>query len=124
MGKASDLCNQDVENFGNNLQQLSSHYAGKIRKHQATMKAETERIAQLQSDLELKQNEVRILNDRLANVVRLVNEEKSKMSSLTAEAAASIERIELAMNAEANDIDGGLKNKKKELIEARNEYNK
>merc|ERR1712130_130455 len=49
---------------------------------------------------------------------------KNQMSSLTAEAAASIEKIELSMNAESNDIDGGLKNKKKELIEARNEYNK
>merc|ERR1712228_402257 len=52
------------------------------------------RIWQIKSDLELKQNEVRILNDRLSNVVRLLNEEKSKMSSLTAEAAASIELIE------------------------------
>merc|ERR1712154_345772 len=114
----------DVENFGNSLQQLSNHYAEKIRKCESTQKAETERIWQIKSDLELKQNEVRILNDRLSNVVRLLYEEKSKMSSLTAEAAASIERIELSMNAEANDIDGGLKAKKKELIEARNEYAK
>merc|ERR1711997_1370093 len=71
-----------------------------------------------------KQNEVRILNERLSIVVNLYNTEKSKMSSLTAEAAASIEKIELSMNAESNDIDGGLKNKKKELIEAKNEYNK
>ena len=122
--KATDLCNQDIENFGNNLQQLTNHYNEKIRKCQSMIKSETEKIAQIESDLELKQNEVRILNDRLSNVVRLYNDEKSKMSSLTAEAAASIEKIELSMNAEANDIDGGLKNKKKELVEAKNEYNK
>merc|ERR1712154_698083 len=114
----------DVENFGNSLQQLSNHYAEKIRKCESTQKAETERIWQIKSDLKVKENEVRILNERLSNVVRLYNEEKSKMSSLTAEAAASIEKIELSMNAESNDIDGGLKQKKKELIEAKNEYNK
>merc|ERR1712032_1164362 len=122
--KATDLCNQDIENFGSILLQLTNHYKEKIKKCQGKIKSETDQIAQIKSDLELKQDEVRILNERLSYVVQLFNEEKAKMSSLTAEAAASIEKIELSMNAESNDIDGGFKKKKKELIEAQNEYNK
>jgi len=122
--KPSDLCNQDVVNFGNTLLQLTDHYNDKIRKCQITVKTENDKISQIKSDLNLINKEVDILNKRISNITNLYNEERSKMSLLTANTHAFIEKTELSISAQSNDIDEQLKNKKKELLEAENEYNK
>jgi len=122
--KPTDLCNQDVEEFGGVLQHLCDHFNDKIRKTESAMKAENDGIHQLKTDLEIKQKEIDILNDRLSNITTMFNEEKSKMSLLTANTARSIEKIELSMNSQSNDIESELKNKKKQFIEVSNEFNK
>eukprot|EP00485_Elphidium_margaritaceum_P002555 CAMPEP_0202693184 /NCGR_PEP_ID=MMETSP1385-20130828/7368_1 /ASSEMBLY_ACC=CAM_ASM_000861 /TAXON_ID=933848 /ORGANISM="Elphidium margaritaceum" /LENGTH=636 /DNA_ID=CAMNT_0049348831 /DNA_START=116 /DNA_END=2026 /DNA_ORIENTATION=- len=124
IAKATDLCNQkDFDNF-DLLQKLIYHYNDKLRKCEANMTKEQGSISQIKSDLQIKKNEIEILNDRLSNVVQLYNEEKAKMSLMTANTARSIEKVELSMNAQSNDIEAELKSKKKELIEASNQYSK
>jgi len=119
--KATDLCNQDLEYFGNNLQKLTGHYNDKLTKSAVVIKSEQDRISQIRCDLEIEQNEVGILNERLSNVVGRYNEEKKKMSDLTSKTAASIEQIELDMTRQSGDIEDRLKNKNKELAAAKHQ---
>merc|ERR1711971_1341118 len=118
----SDLCNQDLSD-DSSLSQLTAHFADKVAKLTEAVKGEKERIATLESNLDIAQKEVAILNERQRNIVALFNEEKGKVSLLTASTAANIERIELSINAQSNDTDGELKNKKKEEAHAQEQLN-
>merc|ERR1712013_266226 len=111
-----DLCNQDLSD-DLSLSQLAAHFADKVQKLGMAVKSETERMSALVCDLDIAQKEVAILNERQSNIVARFNEEKGKMSLLTASTAANIERIELSINAQSNDTDGELKNKRKEEAE-------
>eukprot|EP00483_Globobulimina_turgida_P003332 UN03338 len=46
------------------------------------------------------------------------------MSLLSANTAKNIEKIELSISSQSNDIDNELKNKTKEFVEIKNEYTK
>jgi len=118
----SDLCNQDLSD-DLSLSQLAAHFADKVAKLGVAVKGEKERIGTLVSDLDIAQKEVAILNERQRNIVALFNEEKGKMSLLTASTAANIERIELSINTQSNDTDGELKNKRKEEAHAHEQLN-
>eukprot|EP01084_Bolivina_argentea_P220106 373079_1 len=124
INKCTDLCNQDIDHFANNLSQLRNHFNDKINKAQTVIKAEQDKVAQIESDIQLKQFEVDRLEERMANVVSLYNNEKSKMTMMTAETAQNIEKIELSINEESYHVDQELKDKQKEFEKVSNEYNK
>lgn len=124
VNKATDLCNQDLEYFGNNLQKLTSHFTDKLSKAAVNIKSEEDRIAQIRYDLDIEENEVEYLAKRLENVVKRYNEEKKKMSELTASTAANIEQIELDMNKQSDEIEKELRDKNQEFVQTKREYNK
>jgi len=123
LAKPCDLCNQDIEYQDHSLSQLAAHFTDKVAKLGVAVKAEQDRISQLESDLDIAAKEVQILNERQSNIVALFNEEKGKMALLTATTAANIEKIELSINTQSNDTDGELKSKQKEEAEANQKYN-
>merc|ERR1711971_361639 len=57
----SDLCNQDLSD-DSSMSQLAAHFADKVAKLSDAVKGEKERIATLESDLDIAQKEVAILN--------------------------------------------------------------
>jgi len=124
VNKATDLCNQDLQYFANNLQKLAAHYEDKLRKAAAQIKGEQDRIQQIHLDLEIEHKEVEILNKRLNNVQERYNEEKKKMSYLTANTAASIEQIELDLREQSEQIDHEFRLKNEEFAAVKRQHNK